>query len=328
MTAFYCAPLEGVTGYAFRRAHARYFAPADKYFAPFFAPTREHVFPPRVLRELSPANNAGVRAVPQLLCRSAEDFVWAANALAGMGYGEVNLNLGCPSGTVTAKGKGSGLLSRPQELRHFLEQVFSAVDVRVSVKTRLGFSQPEEFPPLLEIFNGFPISELTVHARVRADMYRPRARSEWFVYALEHSRAPICCNGDFFSAPSVRAFLAERPDCPAVMLGRGLAAVPELTNSLRALPPRPERARRAALRGFHAEIYETCAADFGSERSAMLRMKELWNYLRFTFTDCEREMKRVLKSKSPSEFLSAAEAVLLSCPLAPEPAYRPKEAAV
>ena len=111
MTAFYCAPLEGVTGYAFRRAHARYFAPADKYFAPFFAPTQEHVFPPRVLRELSPANNAGVRAVPQLLCRSAEDFVWAANALAGMGYGEVNLNLGCPSGTVTAKGKGSGLLS-------------------------------------------------------------------------------------------------------------------------------------------------------------------------------------------------------------------------
>ena len=202
------------------------------------------------------------------------------------------------------------------------------MDVRVSVKTRLGFSQPEEFPPLLEIFNDFPISELTVHARVRADMYRPGARSEWFVYALEHSRAPICCNGDFFSAPSVRAFLAARPDCPAVMLGRGLAAVPELTNSLHSLPPRPERARRAALRGFHAEIYETCAADFGSERSAMLRMKELWNYLRFTFTDCEREMKRVLKSKSPSEFLSAADTVLLSCPLAPEPAYRPKEAAV
>ena len=110
--------------------------------------------------------------------------------------------------------------------------------------------------------------------------------------------------------------------------GRGLAAVPELTNSLHALPPRPERARRAALRGFHAEIYETCPADFGSERSAMLRMKEPWNYLRFTFTDFERERKRVLKSKSPSEFLSAADTVLLSCPLAPEPAYRPKETAV
>ena len=116
----YFAPLEGVTGYAFRRAHMRYFAPADKYFAPFYSPTREHVLPPRAARELDPVRNEGVSLVPQLLCRDPGDFIWAAKLLADMGYGEVNLNLGCPSGTVAAKGKGSGFLAFPEELEAFL----------------------------------------------------------------------------------------------------------------------------------------------------------------------------------------------------------------
>ena len=324
--ALYCAPLEGVTGYAFRRAHARYFTPADKYFAPFFAPTQEHVFPPRVLRELSPGRNASTNTVPQLLCRSAEDFVWAANALMDMGYGEVNLNLGCPSGTVTAKGKGAGFLSRTEELERFFEQVFSAARVKVSVKTRLGVLSPEEFPRLLEIYNRYPICELTVHARIRADMYRLPVREAWFDYALGHSRASVCCNGDLFSAAAVRDFVQKRPECAAVMAGRGLAAGPDMTNLLSGAGWRSEAARRAALREFHGEIYETCAADFGSARSAMLRMKELWSYLQFSFEDCGRELKRLMKAKGPAEFLSAADAVLSGCALATEPEYRPKEA--
>ena len=124
---------------------------------------------------------------------------------------------------------------------------------------------------------------------------------------------------------SRRTVMRELPGMEKWLLAAGFRLVRSPGQGVRL---EEDETRRAALRGFHAEIYETCAADFGSERSAMLRMKELWNYLRFTFTDCEREMKRVLKSKSPSEFLSAADTVLLSCPLAPEPAYRPKEAAV
>ena len=157
----YFAPLEGVTGYAFRRAHMRYFAPADKYFAPFYSPTREHVLPPRAARELSPERNAGLPLVPQLLCRDPGDFIWAAKLLADMGYGEVNLNLGCPSGTVAAKGKGSGFLAFPAELEAFFERVFAEPDMpRVSVKTRLGVEDPAEFGALLEIYRHWPISEL------------------------------------------------------------------------------------------------------------------------------------------------------------------------
>lgn len=311
----YFAPLEGVTGCAFRQAHARYFAPADKYFAPFYSPTREHVLPPRAARELSPGRNAGLPLVPQLLCRDPEDFIWAAKLLADMGWGEINLNLGCPSGTVAAKGKGSGFLAHPAELEAFFGRIFSEPDMpRVSVKTRLGVEDPAEFGPLLDIYRRWPISELIVHPRVRRDMYRLPVRAERFP---EGGPWPLCWNGDIFTADAARAAAGRFPGLGALMLGRGAAANPALFSLIRG----GAGAERAALRAFHDEIYETCARDFGSAGSAVLRMKELWSYLRRLFPDSDRALKRLAKSKRPEEYEAAAHDILSNERLDPEGAY-------
>ena len=115
------APMEGLTGFPFRRVHAHFFGAADAYFLPFITPTTLPRFTERQMRELAPGVNIGIKAVPQLLTRRVEDFVWAAKALADLGYDEVNLNLGCPAGTVVAKGKGSGFLREPKfSLRIYL----------------------------------------------------------------------------------------------------------------------------------------------------------------------------------------------------------------
>ena len=108
------APMEGITDWRYRRAHSRAFSGVDRYYMPFLSPSQGHAFTRREKEEIDPAHNAGVRVVPQLLTRRAEDFLWAAGELAARGYREVNLNLGCPSGTVTAKGKGAGFLARPE----------------------------------------------------------------------------------------------------------------------------------------------------------------------------------------------------------------------
>ena len=150
---YYFAPMEGVTGAEFRRAHHQVFGGVDAYYMPFLSPTQDHVFTPRELRGILPENNPGFRAVPQLLTRNAEDFLWAAGELAQLGYDEVNLNLGCPSGTVTAKGKGAGLLQRRDTLEELLEGIFAKTPVKLSIKTRLGWEDPEEFGPLLELFS-------------------------------------------------------------------------------------------------------------------------------------------------------------------------------
>ena len=311
MTAFYCAPLEGVTGYAFRRAHARYFAPADKYFAPFFAPTREHMFPPRVLRELSPANNAGVRAVPQLLCRSAEDFVWAANALAGMGYGEVNLNLGCPSGTVTAKGKGSGFLARPEELERFFDEVFASVKLPVSVKTRLGVKEPEEFERLLEIYNRYPIACLTIHPRVQKQFYKGTVHRDWFAWAAERSRNPLCYNGDLVTVEDCGAFAADFPDVDAVMIGRGAIADPALLRKLHGGAP----ATRQEIQDFTRTLYQSYQDFYGQAGPAAQRMKEVWFFLIHLFEGGERHHKKMRRLRTPAEYEAVEAAIFRELPL-------------
>lgn len=307
----YFAPLEGVTDHIFRRIHHSRFGGADKYYTPFFSPTSDGRFPPRDMRGLAPENNAGLPVVPQLLTKRAEDFNWAAGALADLGYGEINLNLGCPSGTVTAKGKGSGLLGRPEELERLLDGIYAHPPVPISVKTRLGRHHPEEFPRLLELFDRYPIHELTVHCRVGDDFYRRPARPEAFTLPLAQSLNPVCYNGDLTSPPRYWAFVERFPQARAVMLGRGAVADPALFRRLRG----GEGATRQELQDYTAELFDAYASAFGSPRNALGRMKEIWFYQICLFEGTEKLEKALKKAASPGEYQAVAAQVFAQCPL-------------
>lgn len=152
----YFAPLEGVTDAVFRRIHHECFPGVSKYFIPFISPTQNLAFTSRDWAAIAPENNIGVPAVPQLLAKDASLFLWAAQALCDMGYPEVNLNLGCPSGTVTAKGKGSGLLADVPALERLLDGIFEKRPIPVSIKTRIGYAHVEEWDRLLDVFARYP----------------------------------------------------------------------------------------------------------------------------------------------------------------------------
>ena len=307
------APMEGVTSFHYRRVHARYFPGADRYYTPFLSPTQHHVFTPRERKEIDPAHNEGLPVVPQLLTRRAEDFIWAANELARMGYPEVNLNLGCPSGTVVAKGKGSGFLGDPAGLDAFLDQIFSAVTIPISIKTRLGLRDPEEFAPLLDIYNRYPIAELTIHPRVQKDFYKRPVRWKNFTVAFPNSRNPICYNGDLVTAEDCAALAARFPNLDGLMLGRGLIADPALICRCKG-GPGPDRDR---LRAFHDELYLALAEDFGSRRSAMLRMKEIWFYQIHLFEDSAKYAKRLRKVGDTGEYEALVAQLFQDLPLRP-----------
>ena len=167
----YFAPLEGITSAVYRNEHFKHFSGVDRYYMPFVSPTQHHVNTPRELRDILPEHNGNTPVVPQLLTKCADDFLWAAGDLAAMGYKEVNLNLGCPSGTVAAKGKGSGFLGHPEELNRFLDEIFSRCPIDISIKTRLGVHQPDEFGPILEMYNRYPVKELTIHYEVNLEYF-------------------------------------------------------------------------------------------------------------------------------------------------------------
>ena len=146
---YYFAPLEGLTDSVFRRIHHKYFPGIDRYYTPFFSPTVHRSLTAREARELPPADTLDVAVVPQVLTKVSEDFIWMSQVCRDRGYGEINLNLGCPSGTVTAKGKGSGMLRDLPALDRFLDEIFAGSVLPISVKTRIGFGDSGEFPAIM-----------------------------------------------------------------------------------------------------------------------------------------------------------------------------------
>ena len=316
----YFAPLEGITDYIYRRLHRRYFPGMDRYFTPFLSPTQNHIFPPRELRQVLPENNAGVPLVPQLLTKNAADFLWAANALADMGYEEADLNAGCPSGTVTAKGKGAGLLADRDSLRRLLDGIFAAAPVRVSVKTRLGMRQPDEFRAVLDIYNDYPISQLIVHPRTKAEMYTGPVHLDAFADALAASRAPVCYNGDVRSAADIRAIEARFPGLGAIMIGRGLTADPALVSRMRGCGP-----DRDVLRRFHEALCDAYCAAFGGPGSAIHRMKAIWTLMLESFQGGEAYQKPLAKTRRWPDFLALTGEILDRLEPLPEPAASPFE---
>ena len=299
------APLDGITKVVFRQVHHRLFGGPDRYFIPFFSPTDQHILTKRDRRELAPAANAGLPLVPQVMSRRAPDFLWAAEVLEDMGYTEVNLNLGCPSGTVTAKGKGSGFLARPEELDAFFDEVFSRVRLPVSVKTRLGYQSQEEFPRLLEIFDRYPIACLTIHARVRPEKYKGPLHLDVFAQALKNCKNPVCYNGDLNTVENVRALEDRFPDLEAAMLGRGAVADPALFRKLRG----GAAATREELQAFTQELYQAYQDFYGQTGTAAQRMREVWFYLIHLFRDPDRLNRPMRRFRTPGEY-EAAEAAI------------------
>ena len=225
---YYFAPMEGITDAPYRRVHNQFFSGLHSYYMPFISPTMHRTLTNRESRDLPMADSVPFRAVPQVLTKVPEDFIWAAEQCAQRGYDEVNLNVGCPSGTVVSKGKGSGMLADPAKLDEFLNEVFEKSPLPVSVKTRLGIADADEFPKLLEVFNQYPIKELTIHPRVRKQFYNGGVDMEMFRYALQNSKNSLCYNGNLRTLSEVRAFEAEFPQIDAVMIGRGLVSNPAM----------------------------------------------------------------------------------------------------
>ena len=293
---YYFAPMEGITDSIYRRLHHRYFTGVDRYYMPFLSPTVHRTLTNREERELPFADTEGFLAVPQVLTKVPEDFLWAAQVIRDRGYEEVNLNVGCPSGTVTAKGKGSGMLREPEALDRFLDAVFATAPLPISVKTRLGFEDPQEFVKLLEIYNRYPIRELTIHPRVRKQFYDGGLSMEMFRYAAANSKNPLCFNGDILSREDADRIGGEFPNVNAVMIGRGLVGDPGMLT--------PGGTDRAALQQFCDALLEEYLVAFGGSRNAMFRLKENWGFLIRRFEGSEKLWKRLRKTTDLAEYRS------------------------
>ncbi len=304
------APMEGLTGYAFRNVHARFYPGADRYFTPFLSANHTFSFQQKELEDIAPENNRGICLVPQILTNDADQAVWALGEIASLGYQEININIGCPSPTVTAKGKGAGMLRTPDRLEGFLDSVFMKAGdaTKISVKTRIGWSDPAEALNLMRIYNRFPLSELIIHARVKKAMYGGNADRETFAEMYEMRNMPVVYNGDIRSREDAEGIALRFPDLAGIMIGRGLVADPALAEKIRGTETGEREKER--FEAFHKELLASLIQRFKTEKAAVGHMKEYWFYWQMTGKCSERAYRQIRKSQDRYSYEAAVNAAL------------------
>lgn len=290
---YYYAPMEGITGHLHRNACHSFFAGIEKYFTPFLAPGQSGKLSNKEKNEILPEHNEGMYVVPQILTNRADCFLAAEKQIRAYGYRELNLNLGCPSKTVVSKYRGSGFLAKPEELDHFLEEVFAHTECRISVKTRIGRDDREEFFHLLEIYNKYPLEELIIHPRTQKDFYKGKVDLDMYDYAQKNSKNPLCYNGDIFGTEGYEEWKERFPETERLMLGRGLLINPGLVGLLEeGRMPSKEK-----IREFHDRMYKTYREHMPGDKVVLFKMKELWLYLAQIFTEPKKYAKRIRKAE-------------------------------
>ncbi len=304
MKKFYFAPLEGITTYTYRNLHYQWFGGIDKYFTPFVSPTSSRDFKSRAKKDVVPEHNKDIPVVPQILSNRSDEFLYTADRLAEYGYPEINLNLGCPSGTVVAKGRGAGFLTDPDGLDRFLYEIYEGCPVPLSVKTRIGRYEPQEFAGILKVYNQYPIHELTIHPRVRQDFYKNTPNLDVFEEALEKSTNPVCYNGDINTVEDYEKFCQRFPEVDRIMIGRGLIANPGLVREIQT----GQKTNFEELLAFTAVLQKAYQQQM-ADSPVLFKMKEIWVYMASMHPQGERLWKKIKKAKRLSEY----EAILASC---------------
>ena len=307
----YFAPLEGITGYVFRNAYNKYYGGVDKYFTPFITPHTKKLMNSREKRDILPENNSGLVVVPQVLTNKAEELIDVCKRLEEFGYHEVNLNLGCPSKTVTSKRKGSGFLENPSELEEFFDRFFKVSETKLSIKTRIGISELEEAEQLFRVFERFPFEEVIIHARLQQEFYQGTPHYDVFENYCKRTKHSLCYNGDLKNWDDIDTLEKQFEKCDKFMLGRGLLFHPAalLSKGNEIIDKTQEMER---FKGFHDELVEGYDAYMCGDRNTLFKMKELWGYWGVQFPGQEKILKKIKKADTLAEYRPLVNSIISS----------------
>ncbi|MCF8231550.1 MAG: tRNA-dihydrouridine synthase family protein [Bacteroidales bacterium] len=298
----YLAPLQGLTDRTFRKSFRQFFAGIDKMFTPFFSFNNDNAYKTSKLnRQLADGCNPA-SIVPQALSNSPEGILYFQESLAKLGYHSFNLNLGCPYNIVIKKNKGAGLLRQPERLEEIIKEISTNAVLPVSVKVRLGMSQPDEIFPIIEILNRYKIEEVIIHPRIGNNYYQGLPDQERFAECVRRLDHPVVYNGDIFCVADFQKISALHPDIDTFMLGRGILRNPFLPSQIKGLPLPGDA--KTILYEFQKELFKNLTEDRGKGKYFPQGIKEFWSYLCYSFDQPELifdKIKRVKNNESYHE---------------------------
>lgn len=307
----YFAPMEGMTSPLLRRTHAAAFGGCDKYYSPFISTNEAISMNNKELEDVDHDQNGGLNLIPQIISNSAYQSAMYIKLLSEKyGYEEVNINLGCPSGTVVAKGKGSGMLRDPDAMDAYLGGLKEELDKlsdegvkipKVSIKTRIGFYDPGEHIRITQILKAHPAFQVTVHPRTRKQMYGGEADLDAFAHMYDELKSEgvgIVYNGDIKRPEDCERITERFPDLDAVMIGRGLLADPSLARRIKG----GEKASAKEYSDYMEMILDGYILKIGVENFILAKMKDLCNFMKPFFSGNEKGFKEMCKADSVETF--------------------------
>jgi len=261
------------------------------------------------LKDLLPENNKDISFVPQVLGSDVDLFLNIAKQIEEWGYTEMNWNLGCPYPMVTKRGFGSALIAKPEEVKKILESVLPQLNIKISLKCRLGFTDEDEIFELINVLNDFKIKELTIHTRIAKQLYKGKANPEKFIPLIEKSKHKLIYNGDINNIDNFNnldnLFNGKQKD---FMIGRGLLKNPFLASEIKGnFIDNTEK--KTIIKEFHNELYQGYA-EYLQTSHLLLTMKSQWEYLSFLFEDQHKTYKKIKKAKSIKHYNDAVSEIL------------------
>lgn len=300
------APIRGVTDYIYRNAFQRHFGGIDYAISPFIVTSKGEKPKKNLLRDILPENNE-MPTVPQLLGKDSAEFINYAAAITELGYSEINWNLGCPHKVVARRGRGSGLLPHPDQINEILKGIFENPDIKLSVKVRLGRESAEEIFSLIDVFNNYPLLNLTIHARTGIQMYDGVPDLETFEKIYKLFTTTVIYNGDLNSLEDYYRLSQRFEGVNNWMLGRGVLQNPFLAEEIKSGESYINPDRRQKLYNFHKEIFEVNCERLSGQTQILGKMKEFWGYFICAFDSTKKQVKAIHKSRRLDEYSRAVE---------------------
>lgn len=292
------APIKGITDRTFRSAFVRHFAGLDSALAPFVVKSDSE----SKFKSLSPEMNPGLQTIPQILTKSPDDFINLAAKLQYYGCSEVNWNLGCPFAMVVKRGEGAALLQYPEQIEYFLEKIYSAISIPLSIKMRVGMHSPDEILKLIPVLNKFPLKEIAIHPRTGEQMYDGDLYPEAFRSSLELSSHPVIYNGDIKTIDDYKRLSESFPVVKGWMIGRGLLVNPFLAMEIISGKVDDDTVKNSRIKQFIDYLCDAYAEDLQSSAHVLDKMKGVWFYLSQSFSDGRKIEKRIRKAGSLNHY--------------------------
>jgi tRNA-dihydrouridine synthase B len=250
------APMQDITDLPFWRVLAQFGGGPDLYYTEYFRVHHDSTPERHILRAID-ENTDGKPIIAQMIGQDIPALQRTAEALQKRNIAGIDLNLGCPAPIVCRKEAGGGLLRNLEKIDAILRGLRAAVHLPFTVKTRIGFDSPDEFPRLLDLFRRHPIDALTVHGRTVREMYQPAVHYDAIERAARLMPCPVFANGNVRCVESARR-IVEATGARGLMIGRGAIRNPWIFAQIRAAwtgapVPRPTL---ADLRSYLQALYE------------------------------------------------------------------------